>query len=169
VFGLGVGEILLILIVALLVFGPNRLPDLARTFGKAMNEFRKASRDLRETFEAELHRMDEHTRPEPKIQPAQKVLEAEFEERPAQPPAVSVAAPPASSAAPASAPPAPSVEPAPAPAVSVMALPAASTAPAPAPTAEPAPVPGSPSAEPAPASAAEASVQPSSPPAEGHG
>lgn len=107
-FGLGVGEILLILVVALLVFGPGKLPDLARSIGRTMNEFRRTSRDLRETFEAELHRMEETppARPEPKIRPEPKLLEAEFEEqRPAgaqpaqassQPPqAADVSAPPA--------------------------------------------------------------------------
>jgi sec-independent protein translocase protein TatB len=49
-FGIGMTELLVILAVALIVFGPTRLPELARSLGKAMNEFRRASTDLRETF-----------------------------------------------------------------------------------------------------------------------
>jgi len=47
-FGMGTGELLLILLVALLVFGPKKLPDLAKGLGKAIREFRRASTDLQE-------------------------------------------------------------------------------------------------------------------------
>ena len=46
-FGLGFTEILVILVVALLVFGPDRLPELARNLGRGLAEFRRASSDLR--------------------------------------------------------------------------------------------------------------------------
>jgi sec-independent protein translocase protein TatA len=46
-FGLGFTEILVILVVALLVFGPDKLPELARNLGKGLAEFRRASSDLR--------------------------------------------------------------------------------------------------------------------------
>ena len=46
-FGLGFTEILVILVVALLVFGPDRLPELARNLGRGLAEFRRASLDLR--------------------------------------------------------------------------------------------------------------------------
>jgi len=46
VFGIGPSELLLILVVALLVLGPKRLPELARSLGKAMGEFRRATADI---------------------------------------------------------------------------------------------------------------------------
>jgi sec-independent protein translocase protein TatB len=49
-FGIGMTELLVILVVALIVFGPTKLPELARSLGKAMNEFRRASSELRTTF-----------------------------------------------------------------------------------------------------------------------
>ena len=42
-FGIGVSELLIIIVVALLVVGPKRLPDLARSLGKGFSEFKKAT------------------------------------------------------------------------------------------------------------------------------
>jgi TatA/E family protein of Tat protein translocase len=47
-------EILLILVLALLVFGPRRLPELGRTLGRALAEFRRATADLKRTLNAEI-------------------------------------------------------------------------------------------------------------------
>ena len=55
---LGVSEILLIMVVALIVFGPRKLPEIGRTIGKALAEFRKATDDLKSTIEREV-RIDE--------------------------------------------------------------------------------------------------------------
>lgn len=55
---LGVGEIAIIFIVALVLFGPRKLPELGRTIGKAMTEFRRASNDLKATFEREMHSLE---------------------------------------------------------------------------------------------------------------
>jgi len=52
--GIGMQEILIILLVALIVIGPKRLPDLARILGKGMAEFRKAADDLQETVRRDL-------------------------------------------------------------------------------------------------------------------
>jgi TatA/E family protein of Tat protein translocase len=51
---LGLPEIIFILLLALLIFGPKRLPEIGRTLGKGMQEFRKASNDLKRTINAEL-------------------------------------------------------------------------------------------------------------------
>ncbi|HDJ27848.1 MAG TPA: twin-arginine translocase subunit TatB [Proteobacteria bacterium] len=48
-FGIGFPELLMILVVALLVIGPKKLPDLAKTLGKGLAEFRKATEDLKDT------------------------------------------------------------------------------------------------------------------------
>lgn len=49
-FGIGPLELVVVLVVALLVFGPKRVPELARTVGRGLAEFRRASRDLRQTL-----------------------------------------------------------------------------------------------------------------------
>ena len=54
--GIGMQEILIILVVALIVIGPKRLPDLARTLGKGLAEFRKAADDLQETVRMDLQK-----------------------------------------------------------------------------------------------------------------
>src|SRR5436305_13484744 len=60
---LGLPEIIFILLLALLIFGPKRLPEIGRTLGKGMSEFRKASNDLKRTINAELSLdEDEQTR-----------------------------------------------------------------------------------------------------------
>jgi Tat protein translocase TatB subunit len=51
---IGFPEMVLIFIVALLVFGPKRLPELGRSLGKGLSEFRRASSDLRNSIEREI-------------------------------------------------------------------------------------------------------------------
>ncbi|GMR05108.1 MAG: Sec-independent protein translocase protein TatB [Thermodesulfobacteriota bacterium] len=48
-FGIGFSELLVILVVALLVIGPDKLPEVARTLAKAFNEFRRATLDIKRT------------------------------------------------------------------------------------------------------------------------
>lgn len=51
---LGVQETVVIFVLALLVFGPKKLPELGKTIGKAMTEFRRASSELKATFDREM-------------------------------------------------------------------------------------------------------------------
>lgn len=51
---IGVPELLIILTIALLVFGPRKLPELGRSLGKSLGEFRRASNELKNTLEEEI-------------------------------------------------------------------------------------------------------------------
>lgn len=61
---IGPQELILILIVALVVVGPQRLPELGRTIGKALREFRKIQDDVKDTI-----RFDLNDEPEPYVRP----------------------------------------------------------------------------------------------------
>lgn len=52
-FSIGVPELLLILVLVLILFGPGKLPEIGRALGKAMNEFKKAKKDLEDEFKDE--------------------------------------------------------------------------------------------------------------------
>ena len=51
---IGFGEIVLILLLALIIFGPRRLPEMGRTVGRSLKEFRRAAADLRAELDVEL-------------------------------------------------------------------------------------------------------------------
>ena len=54
--GLGTSELILILVVALVIFGPRKLPQLSRSLGKSLNNFKRASDDFKQTWEKEVAR-----------------------------------------------------------------------------------------------------------------
>jgi len=58
-FNIGLPELLIIAAIALIVFGPNKLPELAKAFGKAMREFKKATEEMKESFETETKDLEE--------------------------------------------------------------------------------------------------------------
>jgi len=60
---LGVPEMIFIFVLALLILGPKKLPELGRSIGKGMSEFRRASNELRNTFEREMHNVERETEP----------------------------------------------------------------------------------------------------------
>jgi TatA/E family protein of Tat protein translocase len=53
-----IAHLVIIFVVALIVFGPEKLPDLARNLGKVMGEFRRATGDLRSTFEGHMRDLE---------------------------------------------------------------------------------------------------------------
>lgn len=62
--GIGPGELLLILLIALIVFGPGRLPELARALGKSVREFREAARDVTAQIAREIREAEKGLKPE---------------------------------------------------------------------------------------------------------
>lgn len=53
-FGMGMTEILLILAIALIFIGPKKLPDIAKSLGRAMGEFKKAANELKQTINTDM-------------------------------------------------------------------------------------------------------------------
>jgi sec-independent protein translocase protein TatA len=58
---IGVQEMVVIFLVALVLFGPKKLPELGKTIAKAVTEFRRAQSDLKATFEREMHALEKET------------------------------------------------------------------------------------------------------------
>jgi TatA/E family protein of Tat protein translocase len=51
---IGMPELIIILVLALIIFGPRKLPELGKSLGRSLNEFKKASTDLQNTLEQEI-------------------------------------------------------------------------------------------------------------------
>ena len=57
----GMPELLIILIIALMIFGPRRLPELGKAVGQTINEFKKGANNLRDSVEEEVRREEQRT------------------------------------------------------------------------------------------------------------
>ena len=81
-FGIGVPELVIILIVALLVVGPSKLPELARSMGKALGEFRRLTDDVKQTIEQEMAKEPEkEEEPQKQVQYEEKTQGQLFEQQ----------------------------------------------------------------------------------------
>lgn len=54
-FGIGTWELIIIFVIALLIFGPKKIPELARTLGKGLAEFRRATQDIKSSLDLDLN------------------------------------------------------------------------------------------------------------------
>jgi TatA/E family protein of Tat protein translocase len=68
---IGMPELVIILVIALIIFGPRKLPELGRSLGKSIGEFKKASNELRHTLDEEI-RMEEQKEQRAKTEVEQK-------------------------------------------------------------------------------------------------
>ncbi|RNC64341.1 MAG: TatA/E family twin arginine-targeting protein translocase [Desulfuromonadales bacterium] len=59
-FGIGIPELAVILVIALVVIGPQKLPDMARSLGKGLAEFKRASNDFKRGIENEVRAAEEN-------------------------------------------------------------------------------------------------------------
>lgn len=91
-FGLGTPELVIILIIALVIFGPRKLPELGRSLGRSIGEFKKASNELRNTLEEEI-RVEEKREQAVKIRTEQDEAIAAAVPPPATVPPGPIAAP----------------------------------------------------------------------------
>ncbi len=62
---IGMPELIIIFVIALIIFGPRKLPELGRSLGKSLSEFKRASNELKSTLEEEIRIEEQQQRPKP--------------------------------------------------------------------------------------------------------
>lgn len=91
----GLPELIIIMVIALIIFGPRKLPELGRSLGKSIGEFRRASNELKSTLEEEI-RLEEQKEQRAKVEAEQDSAIAAGNPPPAAEP--TIAPPPADTA-----------------------------------------------------------------------
>jgi sec-independent protein translocase protein TatA len=71
VFGIGLPEMALIMVVALLIFGPKKLPEIGRSVGKAVRSFQDASKEFEDEFKREAEQIETAVKTTAEIEPKQ--------------------------------------------------------------------------------------------------
>ena len=66
-FGIGMPEMIIILVIALIVIGPHKLPELAKSLGKGLAEFKKASEDFQKNVQEESRKSEEKEAAPPQV------------------------------------------------------------------------------------------------------
>jgi sec-independent protein translocase protein TatA len=90
---LGFQEMVLIFLIALIVFGPKKLPELGKSLGKGIREFKKATNDLKANWEDQLREVETSVQEEAKPMASEPPKEIKPAEPPAEPQNVVTAAP----------------------------------------------------------------------------
>ncbi|BAU64705.1 putative twin-arginine translocation protein TatA/E [Stanieria sp. NIES-3757] len=72
IFGIGLPEMALILVVALLVFGPKKLPEIGRSLGKAIRGFQDASKEFENEFKREAQQIEDSVKMSAKLEGSNK-------------------------------------------------------------------------------------------------
>jgi len=84
-FGLGMPEILMILAIALIVIGPKKLPDLAKTLGHAMGEFKRSAQDFKRSIDVETTVKDMKDIADPKVDLEEIIKDTNTKDEPPEP------------------------------------------------------------------------------------
>ena len=77
---IGMPELIIILVIALIIFGPRKLPELGKSLGRSLNEFKKASNDLQNTLEQEI-KIEEQKETAAKVKAEEATAAAVFPKR----------------------------------------------------------------------------------------
>ena len=71
IFGIGLPEMAVIMVVALLIFGPKKLPEIGRSVGKTIRSFQEASKDFQNEFQKEAEQLEEAVKTTAELEPKQ--------------------------------------------------------------------------------------------------